>query len=195
MVYSSQKRYNESLNSWLAWGKMNLSQSLRFIPILEVGAFLYSGGLQVRGIKSNHLQLSLNRYWYGDLALFKMYPKLNSMDIPFAQDCFGDQFFERKGVVFQLFAETGEIESIDKSPEEFLAWSSIDPIERLNLPSDLNLSDGKLLLAYPPFCTAEGNKSSIKEIDNDEVINFHADFSKQISLNNIGDKIKPLTKD
>lgn len=174
---------------------MNLSQSLRINPILEDGAFLYSGGLQVRGIKSKHIQLSLHRYWHGDLALHRMYPKLNSTDIPFAQDCFGDQFFERNGIVFQLFAETGEIESIDMTPEEFLSWSSINPIEHLNLPSDLNLSDGKLLLAYPPFCTEEGNKPSISEINNDEVINFHAEFSKQISQIKNGDKIRIVIKD
>lgn len=174
---------------------MNLSQSLKFTPIFDNGAFLYSGGLQVRGIKSNHVQLSLNRYWHGDLALHKMYFKLNQMDIPFAQDCFGDQYFERNGIVFQLFAETGQIESTDKPPTDFLIWASIDPIEHLNLPSDLNLTEGKLLLAYPPFCTTEGSKAIIKEVSNDEVINFHADFSKQISITKNGDTIQILTKD
>ncbi|MCV5372883.1 hypothetical protein OFD18_32350, partial [Escherichia coli] len=83
--------------------------------------------------------------------------------------------------VVKLNAETGDIDEFGCTGEQVLAWVDEDPIERLNIPSDLELKVGQLLFAYPPFCTAEGKNASIKAIDGVELISFHADFAKQIN--------------
>lgn len=162
--------------------KAILPPGLDFHPIKEKGACLYAGGLQIRGAYSVDSQLSLYRYWTGEMALHLLYPLVRKDDVPFAQDCFGDQYLQREGKVYQLFAETGEIEFLKpfKSAKEFLDWVDEEPIEYLSLPENLELSKGKLLLAYPPFCSEEGNNASIKEVENDEVISFHAELARQL---------------
>ena len=65
--------------------------------------------------------------------------------------------------------------------DQFLSWVNEDPEDRLDLPEDLDLEVGQLFLAYPPFCTKEGENAEIRAINGKEVIAFHADFAKQIS--------------
>ena len=142
---------------------------------------LYSGGLQIRSEDAEEKLFNINTFTQGDLALSKLYPSVEPGDYPIAQDCFGDQFLLRRGKVINLMAETGDIEEYDCSWEQFLAWADEDPINRLELPDSLNLEKGKLLFAYPPFCTKEGSDASIKPIDGIELVRFHADFAKQIN--------------
>ena len=159
---------------------MQLPSSSDIFPINVHGQYLYSGGLQVRGALSNDSQLSLHRYWHGEMAFHNMYRSVLDSDVPIAQDCFGDQYLDREGIVYFLSAETGDTEKLNMSPDEFIQWAAKDPIENLNLPEELNLEQGFLLHAYPPFCTKEGSNASVKAVPNDEVILFHADFANQI---------------
>ena len=142
---------------------------------------LYSGGLQIRSEDAEEKLLNTKTFSDGDLALSKLYPSVEIDDYPIAQDCFGDQFLLRQGKVIKLMAETGETEEYDCTWEQFLEWVDEDPINRLDLPEKLNLEKGKLLFAYPPFCTKEGKNASIKAIDGIELIEFHADFARQIN--------------
>jgi len=142
---------------------------------------LYSGGLQLRSHDAQEPLLNTNTFLNGELALYKLYSSINNEDYPIAQDCFGDQFLIRDNLVIKLMAETGDIEEYNCTWESFLSWVDEDPIERLDLPDNLKLETGKLLFAYPPFCTVEGSNASIKAIDGMELISFHAEFAKQIN--------------
>ncbi|EHI9243114.1 hypothetical protein J9100_004467, partial [Vibrio vulnificus] len=142
---------------------------------------LYSGGLQVRSHDAQERLLNVNTFLEGEFAFHNLYREVKASDFPIAQDCFGDQFLIRDNLVVKLNAETGEIDEFGCTWEQFLAWVDEDPIERLNIPSDLELKVGQLLFAYPPFCTIEGSNASIKAIDGIELISFHADFARQIN--------------
>jgi len=144
---------------------------------------LYSGGLQVRSNEANDPLLNIKTFVEGELAFHNLYPLIEKDDFPIAQDCFGDQFFIRDGLVIKLMAETGDINELNCTWDQFLKWVSEDPFERLDLSKDTNLEPGKLLFAYPPFCTEEGANAEIKVIDGIELIRFHADFAKQINGN------------
>ncbi len=142
---------------------------------------LYNGGLQIRSEDASEKLLNVKSFLEGDLSLSKLYPSVLPSDYPVAQDCFGDQFLIRNNVVVKLMAETGDIEEYNCTWEEFLSWVKEDPYNRLDLPEDLELEIGKLLFAYPPFCTKEGSNAVIKPIDGEELIRFHADFARQIN--------------
>lgn len=142
---------------------------------------LYSGGLQVRSEKATDPLLNVGTFLDGELALSKLYPQVQPDDYPIAQDCFGDQFLIRDNSVVKLMAETGDIEEYNCTWEQFLAWVDEDPEDKLDLPENLELEAGKLLFAYPPFCTKEGRNATIKAIDGLELISFHADFARQIN--------------
>jgi hypothetical protein len=142
---------------------------------------LYSGGLQIRSENADKPLLNVRTFQQGELALSSLYPLVRPGDYPVAQDCFGDQFLIRDNSVIKLMAETGDIEEFNCTWEQFLAWADEDPYDRLDLPENLNLEIGKLLFAYPPFCTKEGANATIKPIDGEELIRFHAEFARQIN--------------
>lgn len=142
---------------------------------------LFNGGLQIRSEGAAEKLLNVNTFLEGDLSLSKLYPSVLPDDYPIAQDCFGDQYLIRNKLVLKLSAETGDIEEYNCTWEDFLHWVQEDPVDRLALPEDLELETGKLLFAYPPFCTKEGSNASIKPIDGLELIEFHADFARQIN--------------
>lgn len=143
--------------------------------------YLYSGGLQIRSEEASDPFYKITTFSGGELALHKLYSNVLATDIPIAQDCFGDQFLIRDDKVIKLYAESDDIEEYNCDWESFLKWIDDDPIDRLDLPEDLQLEKGKLLFAYPPFCTKEGENASIKPIDGKELILFHADFARQIN--------------
>ncbi|MFD3302980.1 hypothetical protein [Aquipseudomonas alcaligenes] len=138
---------------------MNLLELLR-----QVNGFIqYGGGLHVRGICSKPEWHSLALAMQGPNALYLSYPELSPTDIPFAQDCMADQFILRDGVVFRLESETGNLECLRLSLSNFLERAQEEPIEFLSMHPLLQyqsenqsyLEPGKVLHAYPPYCTAE----------------------------------------
>jgi len=142
---------------------------------------LYKGGLQIRSEGASEKLFDINTFLNGDLSLSKLYPSILPTDLPIAQDCFGDQFLIRNNLVVKLMAETGDIDEYNYTWEEFLSWVNESPYDRLDLPEGLDLENGKLLFAYPPFCTKEGADATIKAVDGEELILFHADFARQIN--------------
>src|ERR1022692_4903684 len=122
------------------------------------GYIHYHGGLHVRGACKAPAWHSLREAWNGPNAYHRLYPDVKPEDIPFAEDCLGDQFLLRGREVWQLFAETGEVESLEASFKEFMANVVDDPGEHLGLHPLLqfqreggHLQPGQLLAAYPPF--------------------------------------------
>ena len=162
------------------------------------GFILFDGGLHVRGAVLVPEWHSLRKVWLGDFALHKLFPAISESDVPFAQDCLGDQFLLRGGVVHKLDAEVGEVESLGMDLDTFLNRAQDDPIEFLSLQPLLQfmseggkLKPGQLLSVYPPFITKESaNGVSLRATSMFDRLGFLADFARQISGVSEGRKIE-----
>jgi hypothetical protein len=162
----------------------NLAGLLRQIN----GFIQFHGGLHVRGACHVPDWHSLRDAWDGPTAFHRHYPEVQPTDVPFAEDCMGDQFLLRQAVVHKLSAETGEIESLDVGLGGFLERVTADPIEYLQLQPLLqfqqeggSLEPGQLLSAFPPFCTQQAAAGvSLAAISATERRRFLADFSTQL---------------
>lgn len=152
--------------------------------------WLYHGNLQIRGLSVEPRWNNLHRYWLGERAFHKAYNSLLETDIPFAQDCFGDQFILRKEIVFKLQCESDDYEKTGLSFSQWLNWIGENPDERLNVDTSVAISPGNLLMAFPPFCFKEASSASIKEISMDEVHAFHAEIASKIRNLGDGEKIE-----
>jgi hypothetical protein len=168
------------------------------------GFVLFGGLLHFRGAVTKPAWHSLRRAWLDEtLAIPALYGLASDVGIPFAQDCVGDQFLLRQGIVWTLSAETGELESMSMSLMEFIVATAADPDQTLRTAPLVSfrhdggeLVPGKLLLAYPPFCTKESAAGvTIKDIPCDELIQVHADFARQIAATGEGGKIRVIVTD
>jgi hypothetical protein len=175
-----------------------LPLDLRTLLEGENGFVKFGGGLHLRGACRSPLWHSLREAMEGRTAFHVLYPDVvDATDIPFAQDCSGDQFLIRGGEVHQLAAEVGEIDSLEMDLEQFFEFIEQDPIENLCMQplvrfraDEGRLEPGKLLLAYPPFCTGQsGGTASLREVDAHEVIGYHAELAKQIQNAEDGDDV------
>lgn len=153
------------------------------------GYIQYHGGLHVRGACIEPRWHSLRDAWEGDTAFHRLYPAVKPSDIPFAEDCLGDQFLLRGGDVWRLYAETGEVESLEVTFKEFLEQVATDAVEFLGFHPLLEyqkdggqLSPGKLLAAYPPFCTEEAEDGvTLSAVPTDERRRFLAEFAAKLN--------------
>lgn len=153
------------------------------------GYIAFRGGLHVRGACHEPKWHSLREAWFGRDALHRLFPQLTEDDVPFAQDALGDQYLIRAGAVIRLLGETGEIEELGIDLEQFDANFRADPVEYLSLQPLLQFEDeggvlapGFLLMAYPPFCTAEsGDGVVLSAVPADERLRFLSEFSRQIA--------------
>ena len=59
------------------------------------GVVAYFGGLHLRGCVTAPGWHSLAGVWQGERALWRTYAAVQKADIPFAQDCVGNQFLLR----------------------------------------------------------------------------------------------------
>lgn len=151
------------------------------------GFIAYGGGLHVRGICEAPAWHSLEAAWHGESALHTLFPALRPGDIPFGEDCVGDQFILRDEVVHRLSAESGEVKPLGVSFVEFLEQAGASPVRFLMLRPLINfqgegqrLQPGELLGVYPPFVTAESAQSvSLRAVPSGERIAFLADFARQ----------------
>ncbi|HEX2207836.1 MAG TPA: hypothetical protein VHG93_09135 [Longimicrobium sp.] len=153
------------------------------------GFVLYGGALHVRGAVHEPAWHSLRASWRGPLALANLYPAITPDDVPFGQDCVGDQFLLRQGTVARLAAETGEVEPLGMPLFEFLERACADPtgflgahplIQHLNDAGELQ--PGMLLHAYPPFCTQQASEGvSLRAVPAEELIRFHAVLARQMA--------------
>ena len=127
------------------------------VRVLSVtnGFVLHDGAVHVRGACLTPEWHSLRAAWRGPTAFQVLYDDVRPTDVPFAQDQLGDQFLIRDGVIFRLSGETGEIEHLAESLQEFLNKVSSDIEGFLNVGLDHKMQPGQLLHAYPPFCFRE----------------------------------------
>ena len=159
------------------------------------GFILRHGALHVRGGCVAPEWHSLRKAWRGPEAFHGTYDAVRPDDVPFAQDLFGDQFLLRRGAVWRLFAETGEMEEMTETFGEFMAHVSEDIDEFLNV-REASLEPGQLMLAYPPFCMeGSGSKASLGAVPALEAIAFHANVARQLKDVPDGAKIEFKTVD
>lgn len=152
------------------------------------GFIQFDGGLHVRGACRQPSWHSIREAWAGVHAFHSLYPAVHPEDVPFAEDCLGDQFLLRDGRVLRLAAETGELHVLDLGLAEFLQAVQADPITFLSLEPLLQfqrdggvVEPGELLTAYPPFCTEQSAGGvHLAAISTDERRRFLAYFSAQI---------------
>ena len=151
------------------------------------GFFLADGAFHMRGACQEPKWHSLRAAWEGDLAFHRLYPEIKEIDIPLAEDCFGDQFLLRDGSVIRLFAETGEIEPLNLSWSEFLTGVESGPGEFLDLrlPDRFrqafgNLQPGFQIHVYPPFVAQQCINPSMRPIPAMELKAYQAELARQI---------------
>jgi hypothetical protein len=153
------------------------------------GYIQYHGGFHLRGACRQPDWHSLRSAWVGDDAFHQLYPGVVlPEDVPFAEDCLGDQFLLREGDVVRLSAETGELESLEMSFGHFLREIHADPVEFLGMHPLLQfqeesgqLEPGQLLSAYPPFCTEQSAEGvDLKAVPGLDRRRWLADFAAQI---------------
>jgi hypothetical protein len=133
------------------------------------GWIQFRGGLHVRGACREPTWHSLRAAWLGKQAFSRLYPGIVAPEeIPFAEDCAGDQFLLHDGEVTRLLAETGEREPLEVDLAGFLASVEEDPLENLGLAPLLQLEaeggglkPGELLAAYPPFVAQESSEGVV----------------------------------
>lgn len=155
------------------------------------GFILHRGAVHFRGACLKPGWHSLRDAWQGPNAFHVLYDEVRPSDIPFAQDQLGDQFLLRDGVVLRLSAETGDVERLAASLEDFLGKVNSDIEGFLNVGLQHVMEPGQLLHAYPPFCFQEAARGvSLKPVPAMEVILFHADLAKQIRDVPDGGKVK-----
>ena len=145
------------------------------------GFILHEGALHVRGASLTPEWHSLRTAWRGPSAFHILYESVQATDIPFAQDQVGDQFLFRDSRVLRLSGETGEVEALADSLEDFFSRLSEDIEGFLSVGLGHTMQPGQLLLAYPPFVFREsGAGTSLKPVRSGDVILFHADLARQI---------------
>lgn len=169
-----------------------LSDSLR----QRNGYLAALGGFHLRGASLTPEWHSLRVAWDGPTALHRLFPAALSSDVPFAQDCFGDQFLIRGGEVIHLEGETGTVHHMNIDLLEFMRKAEEDPFGFLNLEplrryreQGGGLEPGQLLSVYPPF-VAVGGETSFHPIYSLERIAALADFARQIGRVQDGDQVK-----
>lgn len=166
-----------------------LPHELRGVLSAINGFVLFGGAMHVRGALHEPDWHSMRAHWRGPVALAALYPAVDADDVPFAQDCVGDQFLLRDGSVVRLCAETGDVEPLGMSLAEFLERACADPTEFLGAHPLIQhrndggeLQPGMLLHAYPPFCI-QGSAAgvSLRAVPAVELIRAHALLARQLA--------------
>ena len=141
------------------------------------GIVAFQGGLQIRGCVQEPAWNSLYEAWKGDYAFYKTYTNMHKDDIPFAQDCMGDQYFLRDEIVWILQTETGDVYDLEIDFIDFIEEAIEDPVEFLSLHplvqylnEEGELKPGQLLSCLPAICeeVAEDVEYIMKPVSVDE---------------------------
>ena len=172
--------------------------SIEHVELLrEMNGFIaFEGGFHLRGVCDNPAWHSLAEAWLGDNSLHRLFPSVRKSDIPFGEDCMGDQFLLRESVVYRLSGESGDCESLRYSWQQFFERLTTNQFEFLRLEPLVQfqreggrLKPGQLLSVYPPFvCEESQGGVLLSAVPAIERISFLADFARQFAR--IGDGTK-----
>lgn len=149
------------------------------------------GALHLRGWTDDPPWHDLAAAWRGPESFATRYPAVQPNDIPFAQDCMGDQFLWREGRILTLYAESGELEQVAEDVEAFFQRILEDPRGFLSYNPSMKLKPGELWHVTPPFCTqAEDEERSYRACPALEVIDWHAELARVVSTLEEGDEFE-----
>ena len=175
-----------------------LPPDLRDHLAAQNGYVAFEGALHVRGAVSDPEWHSIRLAWKSDFAFHQLYDQITETDVPFAEDCVGDQFFLRGLQIAHLNAETGEIDLLEMNLDQFLEACLADPLEFLlahplkQLQQESgSLEPGQLIHAFPPFSTKEGGaESSLRAVPALEVHRWHAELARVLGSLHDGEKLE-----
>ena len=163
------------------------------------GFIMFDGGLHIRGACLQPEWHSLRNAWEGEHALHSLYPSVLPQDVPLGEDCMGDQFILREGVVHKLAAETGGLSSLGVSLTAFLEEAQKHPLDYLALHPLVQfhreqgryLHPGELLSAVPLFCMAEsGARVHLEAVPSQKWVSFLAYVADQLAKLPNGTKVR-----
>lgn len=167
------------------------------------GLVAIDGGLHILGARSRLPWHDLDQVWKGSRALFILYDSVFPEDVPFAANCMGDQFLLRGEAVFQLIAETGELDHVDGSLESFLQrcaardpeiWLGLRYLEQFEDEKG-RLDPARVLLPYPLLTMAESEKGvRLAAVPAEEALDFHASIARRIADLPDGARVKITVK-
>ena len=159
----------------------NLPDYLKHFYSITNGFVAFNGGLHIRGCVKSPKWHSLREYWIDDTKLSDLFNSIDKDDIPFAQDCFGDQYVIRENIIWRISAETDEIENLEICFNDFLEVAKTNPFELLHIEKiePNTLEPGQIFNVFPPFCV-DSSEYSFKPVKIEEQIKYLSDFSKQI---------------
>jgi len=160
------------------------------------GYVIWGGGFHLRGICSEPLWHSLEDLCFGEWALFELFEEIQEGDIPFAQDCMGDQFIWRDGHVFRLYAEAGELEDLSMTLDVFFDTLHTDHESLLDLEvleivreSENSLKPGEVLIANPPFVMEESeNGVKLEALTCLEALKYYAELAVHVQSLALGER-------
>lgn len=143
------------------------------------GLVALNGGIQFKGCVNKPEWISLHETWKGKLKLLDVYESIAPNDIPFAQDAFGDQYIYRSGEIFQLNCESGELENLNCTLDQFVNNIKTDALDYLSLQQiyelkemGIELKNGEMMNVYPPFMFNSESERSYKPVPSIEQISF-----------------------
>ncbi|MCE9600448.1 MAG: SMI1/KNR4 family protein [Spirochaetia bacterium] len=165
----------------------DLPEELQYYLKIKNGFIAYDGGLHVRGACAEPSWHSIHSVWKGKLALRQTYDGLSEEAIPFAEDCMGDPFILRSGMVYRLTLETAFMEplgsmteffqAIEKDPQAVLHF---EPLLKLKKQGS-GLAPGQLIHAYPPYSTEQAaNGVILRAVPAEAQIAYELDFFTRI---------------
>jgi hypothetical protein len=166
------------------------------------GLIAFGGGLHIRGCCKEPSWHSLKEAWQGPNAFWRTYRGVKQSDMPFAQDGVGNQYLLRRGEVWFLDTETGEMQSLNVNFQRFIEGVTRWPEQALDLSAVIQfmqfgarLAPGELLAVYPPVCikTAE-DQYNLTRMPTEVRLQSLANLYQQISRLKPGQQIR-LRKD
>ncbi|RTQ52126.1 SMI1/KNR4 family protein [Hymenobacter gummosus] len=166
------------------------------------GIIAYFGGIHIRGCCHEPAWHSLKEAWQGENAFWKTYRNMKHSDLPFGQDAVGNQFFLRRGQVWFMDAETGEIQNLNVDFRTFIVGVERFPNQALDLSAVSSfmefgalLQPGELLAVYPPNCVkTDEDQFNLTRMPTDVRLASLANLYEQIIRLKPGQKIR-LRKD
>jgi hypothetical protein len=158
----------------------------------------HGGGFHLRGACREPAWHSLREAWWGERALWRLFPAVGAVDVPFAEDFLGDQYLLREGQVLRLDAEIGSLGTLPYDLGSLVAAIERDPVATLRLEPLLEfrrlggvLAPGQLLSVYPPFCTEESARGvSLRAIAAADLISSLADLARQLAAVPDGGRVR-----
>ena len=158
----------------------------------ENGFIAFNGGLHVRGLCAEPAWHSLLVAMQGHTAIHELFVSVRPTDIPFGEDCVGDQFILREGGVFILDGEQDRLQSTGLSLDAFFAEAARDPVNFLAMDPLLrlrregrDLDAGTLVNVHPPFVFDYRGERTVKAVPAPDRLSFLSALAHRVQAGNV----------